>query len=155
MGALEYFAHEHGSWFPNQGNGPVQCLQALYPNLEPELAGISGNREETMRRLRDGQPIDESVSSWIYFPGLRLDDDPSVALIWESKSGVGINGRRREGHAVGFVDGSFKQISSSQWSDFIRSQQKLREAILNHRQMENPAKFDTNAPSGGFGDETL
>jgi hypothetical protein len=133
MGALEDYANHHGGWYPKGGTNPIHSLQALYPNLEPELAGISGDRNEVVRRLRVGLVLDESVSSWQYFPGLRRDDDPRTALIWEKRQGVAANGRRIDGHAVGFVDGSFRQVKSEGWGVFVSNQNALRGSILSTR----------------------
>jgi hypothetical protein len=140
LGALEHFAVEHEGWYPNQGMNAVDCLSALYPNLETELAGISGDRNEVSRRLATGKPIDESVSSWVYIPGLRTDDDPELALIWERRKGVGFNGRRKDGYAVGFVSGGFEQIASEDWPEFAKRQETLRESVLSSREMQIPVR---------------
>ena len=54
-------------------------------------------------------------------------------MIWESRDGVTVNGRREDGHAVGFVDGSMKQIRSGDWPVFVQTQAQLREQVLARR----------------------
>ena len=126
MGALSYYAREHNGWYPRDGKTPLQCLQVFYPDyLGDELAGLTGNRQAVSQRLRNGQPIDESISSWVYNPGLRLDDNPRLAIIWERTAGVTVNGHREEGHAVGFVNGEVKQIEAVQWTSFLQQQREL------------------------------
>jgi len=134
LGALSYYAREHQGWYPRDGATPLVCLQAFYPKyLGAELAGITGDRGEVLRRLERQQSIDDTVSSWMYFPELRFDDDPEIALIWERRGGVTVNGHRDDGHAVGFVDGSVRQISSGEWPDFTRRQAELRQRVLSTR----------------------
>jgi hypothetical protein len=82
LGALSYYARKHQGWYPRDGAIPLACIAAFYPKyLGAELAGITGDRVEVLRRLERRQPIDDTISSWVYFPGLRLDEDPETALV--------------------------------------------------------------------------
>ena len=71
--ALREYGIEHDGWFPHDGQTPLQSLQALYPKyIDPPryLAGLTGDADGTMKALQEGRPLDEKVSSWIYWPGL-------------------------------------------------------------------------------------
>ena len=137
--ALRFYANGHNDWYPRDGKTPLDALQACYYS-DPDafgdgsdLAGISGNIKETKRRLKLRLPIDETCSSWIYFPGFRADDDPSIAIIWERQEGIGFNGKAHDGHAVGFIDGSHKQIPQAEWAGFLKEQESLRQTTLAKR----------------------
>jgi len=106
---LRLYANDHRGWFPNQTRLPLQSLKLLYPYAPGDLAGISGNTTETKRRMQLGLDLDEGVSSLVYFPGLRDDDDPNLMMIYERQEGVFTTGRRLSGHAVGFVGGYAQQ----------------------------------------------
>ena len=139
LSALEMYAGDHFGWFPQDGKTPLESLQSLYSKTNDYiadiglLAGISGNREETQKRVKAGLPVDESVSSWIYFPGFRDGDDSRIAIIWERQEGISLNGRAYDGHAVGFLDGSIKQIPQAEWAGFLKEQEALRQATLAKR----------------------
>ena len=144
VSSLYMYARDHEGWFPKDGPTPLQSLQMLYPvYLQPpeDLAGISGNEKETVKRLESGQPLDGGVSSWIYFPGFRTNDGDMnrqmVAIIWERHPDIGFNGRRSRGHCVGFSDGAFAQITRGLWPTFLLQQEALRAAILAKRSSEN------------------
>ena len=135
MSALNIYASDHGGWYPREAATPLESLRCMTNELGDSglLAGISGNREETVRRVWAGLPIDETISSWVYFPGFRNDDDPKLAIIWERAAGVRFNGGRADGHAVGFVGGGHRQIRQAQWADFLKEQEELRKTILQSR----------------------
>jgi hypothetical protein len=138
MGALLYYAREHEGRFPEaQSSSAVDALRVFYPDyLGEELAGITGNRSEVLRRLKKHERLDERVSSWVYQPGLRLDDDARLALIWERTGGVTVNGRRTPGHVVGFVDGEVRQIDDSNWTAFLEEQKDLRDKLPQKRKSQ-------------------
>ena len=144
ISALRQFARQHGGWFPREGKTDTDALRLLSPDYldGAKLAGISGNVGEVERRLLDGRPLDAHVSSWVYWPGFRIDDDPQLAIIWEMKPSVNGIGRRTGigGHAVGFAEGSFGQVSDSKWPLFLAKQKKLRESILSQRDSLQNAK---------------
>ena len=134
--ALVIYADQHEGWFPHDGTTSVESLKQLYPDAgDPVLlAGISGDRAAVRARIAANQPLDEFVSSWVYFPGLRVDDH-AAALIWERKEGLTFNGHRAEpgSHAVGFVDGHSEQIPAGQWQSFLEEQARLRTGALDRR----------------------
>lgn len=155
--ALRHYAIDHGGWFPTNSEAPLHALQAIYPSYIEQpgyLAGLSGDVQETTKALKTGRSLNPMISSWVYWPGFKEDDcsdarvevsggdrmaDPAsdsklVAIIWERSTGILSNGKRGDGHAVGFSDGSCKQISEVDWPAFLDMQQKLRQAVLAQRQ---------------------
>ena len=139
MMALRNYANDHNEWYPKDGKTSLESLQMLYSKTNDYtgevslLAGISGDRKETERRIKIGLPIDEQVSSWIYFPGFRDDDDGELAIIWERQGGIRFNGLVADGHAVGFADGHHEQVSQARWSEFLKQQEALRQMTLAKR----------------------
>ncbi len=91
---------------------------------------MSGNERKTLHWLKNGKVIDETISSWVYHPGFRSDDNPEIAIIWESEGGIFVNGSRSDGHAVGFADGGYAQIASKDWPAFLKRQEELRNEVL-------------------------
>jgi len=129
VSALRSYALDHEGWLPDDGDS-FRSLELLWPNYLPDpvdLAGISGNDKEARRRLPEGRHLDSNVSSWVYWPGLVAESDQDIAILWEKESGITFNGFRAEGHAVGFINGSWRQIGSDQWEAFIKEQKRLRE----------------------------
>jgi hypothetical protein len=138
IGVLAAYAQENEGWYPRGGATPLASLQKLYSKYCVEgraLAGMSGDEATTLRYLKTGKMIDEAVSSWVYHPGFRNDDNPEIAIIWERRAGIFVNGSRSDGHAVGYADGGCAQISSSKWPEFLKRQEELRnEALSGARQ---------------------
>jgi len=133
--ALRAYALEHEGAFPEVGSDPYASLQALYPRYtRPNLlSGLSGSKRSARDALRSGNTLTKDSCSWVYHPGFSVDDDERIAIIWESVSGVGFNGRATDGRAVGFIDGSMAQISEDQWDEFLIQQENLRDAALSKR----------------------
>lgn len=76
--ALLSYSQDNQGWFPDVSSGSLAALQSLYPVYCPdgsELAGISGDTQSVVSTLRAGKPLDDSLTSWRYVPGLRYDDD--------------------------------------------------------------------------------
>jgi hypothetical protein len=134
MTSMSIYAQEHQGWYPKSGKTPFESLTILtnYGGDGYLLAGISGDENETERRIKLGLPIDETVSSWVYVPGFR-NDDPKIAIIWERQGGITFNGHSYDGHAVGYTDGSFYQIPQDHWPDFLKEQELLRQTTLAKR----------------------
>ncbi|TAL07526.1 MAG: hypothetical protein EPO07_00055 [Verrucomicrobia bacterium] len=138
MSSLRCYAYDHEGWYPKGGRNPVDSLRILTDKPDyignPELlAGISGDREATKKRITLGLPIDDTVSSWVYFPGFCESDDSKLAIIWERHEGIGFNGHLSNGHAVGFADGHHEQVPQARWAQFLSEQQTLRQATFARR----------------------
>jgi hypothetical protein len=128
----------HEGWFPKGGQNSHDDLQKLVPSYSyaGSLAGLSGNIREVKRRIKNNYMINSKISNWVYYPGFRNDDPPNLAIIWEIQEGIAYNGRRAPpgSHAVGFVNGTFKQITRSEWKEFMKNQTALRESIIKSRE---------------------
>lgn len=140
MSALQSYAADHGGSYPKGGKTSLESLQLLYSKTNDYtgevslLAGISGDIRETERTIKAGLPLDEKVSSWIYFPGFSNNDDGQIAIIWERQGGICFNGRSADGHAVGFADGHHEQVPQERWSKFLKQQEALRQTTLATRE---------------------
>ena len=105
------------------------ALQKLYPAYLPNpglLAGISGNIEATIATVQTNGSLGSDECSWIYLRGLKSSDAPDTILIYERRAGVYVNGVRKKGRAVGFVDGSAHQMNEETFQKTIREQELSR-----------------------------
>jgi hypothetical protein len=134
FGGLRQYASEHDGWFPKSVKSPYEALQQLYPTncSAVELAGVTGNIGSVEAALRQGKPLNESLTSWAYMQGFRDDDPPNVAILWESRSGFYADGRRNSVGArpVVFLGGDFTNIPAADWTHFLDAQRRLRDAVL-------------------------
>ena len=141
---LRNYAADHDGNFPVSTKGGLDALQQLYPQYAAgiELAGISGDGDATVAALSHGSPLNPSLTSWVYAQGLRVDDDPDLALLWESKGGLSPNGRRNEfgGHAVVLVSSDITNVPAVDWDEYLKQQEQRRNAVLSKRAAR------TNAP---------
>jgi hypothetical protein len=155
VGALRSYSLEHEGFFPNDGEQPLEALRKLYPRYLPDcepLAGLSGNRELLKREIVSGGKVTKDASSWVYWPGLRSDDDEQIAVVWERESGIRFNGSRAHGREVGFVNGVFRQVPDDRWADFLKEQERLREKAIKSRNGERIPSQNHDAP-GGSGED--
>jgi len=141
---LRNYAADHDGNFPVSTKGGLDALQQLYPQYAAgiELAGISGDGDATVAALSHGSPLNPSLTSWVYAQGLRVDDDPDLALLWESKGGLSPNGRRNEfgGHAVVLVGSEVTNAPAVDWDEYLKEQEQRRNAVQSKRAAR------TNAP---------
>ena len=136
--ALLAYASEHYGNFPDSNKGSYDALQKLYPEFSAagiELAGISGDTEAVVAALSRQTSLNQSLTSWVYLQGFKNDDDPNIAILWESRGGLYPNGRRNffGGHAVLFIGGVITNIPAADWENFMKQQEKLRSAAQAHR----------------------
>ena len=129
--ALLNYASDHGGSFPSSEKGNYDALQKLFPDYTPsgiELAGISGNADAAVAALRNNTPLDQSLTSWVYVQGLKEEDDPNLAVLWELRSGLYPNGKRNSfgGHAVLLVSGDITNVPATDWEGFVKQQEQLR-----------------------------
>lgn len=132
------YSTDHKGWFPNSTNGPLIALQSLYPDYCPigtELAGISGDVQAVVGSLQGGKTLDERVTSWRYVPGLRSDDAPHLAVLWEAKPGLYPDGKRNSfgGHAVLLISGDITNVPASDWEKFLKHQEQLGNEVQTKR----------------------
>jgi hypothetical protein len=134
--ALRAYSADNGGAFPNSATDPLEALRKLFPKYlaAPEpLAGLSGDRQLLRKQMAEGSGITEKASSWVYWPDLRSDDNPDIALVWERQPGLRFNGSRAGGHEVGFIGGYMKQVPDLGWEAFLREQEELRHKAIASR----------------------
>lgn len=144
-GALLAYAADNFGTFPESTNGEYAALGKLYPEYAPsgiELAGVSGNIDATVNALQNKRTLDAATTSWVYFQGFSQNDDPRIAILWESTGGLYPNGRRNffGGHAVLFLGGDITNVPAADWEIFVKQQDQLRHVV----QTKRPG--GTNAP---------
>src|SRR6476646_1076444 len=93
--SLRNYASDHGGWFPSRTGSAFQCLKMLYPYDDSGgLAGLSGSLQQVRQRIQLGLDLDERVSSLVYLPGLRDNDDSDLMIIYERQAGISTTGKR-------------------------------------------------------------
>jgi hypothetical protein len=140
LAALRSFAVSNDGEFPTGKATSLECLALLYPDyLDADfLSGLSGDRKQAKSALTSAGRLNDKLSSWVYWPGFRIDDDPKLAIIWEKRSGLGFNGKRSAGHCVGFVNNEMRQIPDDKWDAFILAQEILRNRTISERRKQAP-----------------
>jgi hypothetical protein len=122
--SLHAYAFEHEGRFPT-GEDSFEALAKLHPMYDSGrgdmLAGLTGDRDAVSFKLQLGMKLSSNECSWVYILG-RNSDSGKAVIIYERRSGVGGNGRRFPGRAVGFSDGSMEQIPDERWAQFIKDQ---------------------------------
>jgi hypothetical protein len=133
MSALSGNATEQEGRYPDDLFSTNTIRQLREWGIRQPFAGLSGDVDETIRRVDAGLPLDTNISSWVYWPGFRHDDPSELAIIWDRQGGLGFNAHRRKGRSVGFADGSIRLIPTEQWATFLKEQEKLRARVLASR----------------------
>jgi hypothetical protein len=130
--ALRQYAESHGGAFPAGEATPEASLSLPYREKTDYGADADLLRGKTVPEsvvkdiLERGGLLTPETCGWHYVEGLRLDDDPQLALFWD-KAGLDHNGGRMAegGHIVLFVSGNRKQIVGAEWEKFLEEQRKL------------------------------
>ena len=136
-GGLAAYATDHGGWFPYSAQGSYPALAKLYYLnycTETDLAGVSGSIDHSTAALRHQSSL-SGATSWVYFPGLRIDDPGEVAILWERSPGYYWNGKRNffGGRPVLFANGAISNIAAADWPGFLGKQEQLRRSTLHLR----------------------
>jgi hypothetical protein len=133
--ALREYASTHGGAFPAGEATPEASLSLLYrekTDSGEQLVDANLLRGKTVPEsvvkgiLERGELLTPETCGWHYVEGLRLDDDPRLALFWD-KAGLNHNGGRlpEGGHDVMFVSGSREYIPEAKWRHFLKQQREL------------------------------
>jgi hypothetical protein len=147
--ALEEYAAAHGGAFPTGAVTPEASLGLLYKNVEwadaDLLRGKTVPASAVREKLDGGEPLAPESCGWHYVEGLRVDDDPRLALFWD-KAGLGHNGQRLAGggHAVMFLNGLRTHIPEAEWQTFLDEQGRL----LAERARGSALRVDATVPAG-------
>src|SRR5262249_49896873 len=112
--------------FPAGGRTPEASLGLLYPrHADANLLRGKTVPLAVAQAALEGGGLGPDTCGWHYVEGLRTEDDPGLALVWD-KAGLGHNGQRLSGgHWVIFVDGSIEYIPGSRWEAFLQEQKGL------------------------------
>jgi hypothetical protein len=126
---LQSYAATHGGAFPAGEATPEASLSLLYRSQLSDANLLRGKTVPTsvvQEILERGDLLTPETCGWHYVEGLRIDDDPGLALFWD-KAGLDHNGGRLEGggHIVTAVTGDKRQIPESEWNEFIEEQNNL------------------------------
>jgi hypothetical protein len=109
----------------------------LYPTNcnAAELAGITGDTKLAETSLIKGGGLDSSNCSWVYFQGFKASDPPEIAILWEARENIGEDGKLRPlvAHSVLLLGGVRTNVSLSEWPEFAKKQEALREHVLRGR----------------------
>jgi len=133
--ALDEYATKHGGAFPAGEATPEASLSVLYREKREDgwrmadanlLRGKTVPEATVKQVLERGELLTPETCGWHYVEGLRMDDDPRLALFWD-KIGLDHNGGTipEGGHIVMFVDGIPKHIPETEWATFLDGQRKL------------------------------
>jgi hypothetical protein len=127
--ALLRYAQAHDGRFPTGQSTPEASLSLLYREDFIDaylLRGKTVPERNVQQRLDSGQLLTPDTCGWHYVEGLRLTDNPQLALFWD-KAGLDHNGGRlpRGGHIVTFISGDRRQIIAAEWPAFLAAQQQL------------------------------
>jgi hypothetical protein len=126
---LYSYAEKHEGWYPRGEATPEASLSLLsreYPDMANVLRGKTVPEAAVLERLQSGHLLTPETCGWHYVEGLKIGDDPRLALFWD-KVGLGHNGGRLPdgGHHVWFLGGS-EYISAEKWESFLEEQEQLR-----------------------------
>jgi hypothetical protein len=150
QGALEHYAHNNKDRYPDNQKDGLGSLQQLYPEyLGMELAGMSGNIQALQAKLKRGESLDATCSSWVYLRGFYNTNDDRIAMLYERQIGIGTDGEAFEGRIVGFVGGGIGWIRSSDWVNFINQQKQL---LVRKEHLIEVTRLGADLP-GRFNDE--
>lgn len=127
--ALQEYAAKHKGQFPAGEKSPEASLSLLHGanRTDPALlAGKTASAKYAETLLSSGKLLDPSTCSWHYVEGLRLTDNPKLALFWD-KIGLGHNGDWIEagGHTVNFISCDRRWISVAEWPSLLEEQKML------------------------------
>jgi hypothetical protein len=147
---LQNYASDHDGWFPNADDS-YNALAKLYPGYSGagyELAGLSGNIQAVTNALQAGHSI-STLTSWVFVPGLRRDDDPRIAILWESTPGLSPDGKLASwgNRPVLLLSLDITNIPEADWKSFLKQQELLRNEV----QTKRTAQTNVNGTSPGSG----
>ena len=127
MLSLYQYAEDHGGAYPAGEATPEASLSLLYPKYADAnlLRGKIVPEDVVQAVLDRGERLGPDTCGWHYVEGLRRDDDPRLAIVWD-KVGLGHNGERNSdgGRTVQFVH-FHEYIPGAKWAEFVREQERL------------------------------
>jgi hypothetical protein len=143
---LARYAADHDGWFPRGEATPEASLSLLYrqdPANAYNLRGKSVPESVVLQRLARGDLLTPETCGWHYVEGLRVDDDPRLALFWD-KAGLDHFSARLSngGHWLIKVDGDIAYIPESDWTAFLQEQEHLLKERADGTEPRADAQFE-------------
>lgn len=141
--ALEEFAAGRDGQFPSGEATSEASLSLLYGNVPWVDASLLRGKtvpEDLVQKILDrGGRLSPETCGWYYVEGLRIDDDPRIAIFWD-KAGLDHHGGRMNGREVWFVNGNHELIPDSEWQSFLQQQR----ALLAQRTNDAASRLDAS-----------
>ena len=134
---------DHYGWFPHGLESPEASFSILESNNPPMLAWIRGkNIPLAVAKAaweRDGHLGPDSCG-WHYIEGLREDDDPTIAVVWDKPWGLGHNGQRIRGlgRSIVLLDCVKSGIMLKDWPKFAMEQREKIAKVIASRTNDDP-----------------
>ena len=115
-------------------------LLADEPGMDYVLTGKCLSLEVVKAALAKNGELGPASCGWHYVEGLREDDDPEIAIVWDKATGLGHNGDRVAGleHEVVFLDGSHRYVYKAEWPEHIEGQKRLLRETAAKRSKDDP-----------------
>lgn len=135
---LERFAQDHEGAFPAGEATPEASLSLLarppYNATAELLRGKTIPKDLVESILARGELLGPETCGWHYIEGLREDDDPRLAILWD-KVGLGHNGERLDNgdRFITRIGTPHEMIPGSKWSEFVEEQKTLLEKLPEDR----------------------
>jgi hypothetical protein len=125
---LRHYAEEHKGWFPKGESSPESSLSLLFREGYVNaylLRGKTVPLEVVQPILARGDLLTPDTCGWHYVEGLRMDDDPRIALLWD-KAGLSHSGQRLSSWRwVTLIDGTRQSVELAKWDEFLAEQEIL------------------------------
>jgi len=147
------YAKEHDEWLPHGETTPEASL-GLLAKFDPPIVFLLGGKhipKEVAAQAFTNGTFGPDTCGWHYVEGLRIDDDPDIAIAWDKVTRLGHNGERRQGlmHEVVFVGGFTRYIAEDMWPEFVKEQKgKLERVIASRGTNDPPIRWSDEATLG-------
>lgn len=128
--ALRNYAELYGGFYPAGGSCPEASLSLLSAYGDRIDAGNLGGKtvrpEFAQQVLNARGELGPESCAWHYVEGLTVNDDPQLALLWDTIGLGHFRGRLAPGgHEVLFVNGNREIITGEEWPEFTKEQERL------------------------------
>jgi hypothetical protein len=143
--SLRLYAEDHYGWLPRGAATPEASLALLAKDDMTSALWVLGGKniphdvvQESLTREGLFGPTN---CGWHYIEGLRVDDDPEIAVAWDKVTGLGHNGERQPRcmHEVVLLDGSTQFILKTAWPEFVADQKQRLTRVMASRDAKAPA----------------
>jgi hypothetical protein len=141
---LRMYADNHEGWLPHGQTTPEESLGLLAKDDMTTAMWVLGGKNVPHKTLEaalaPGGVFSPESCGWHYIEGLREDDDPQIAVVWDKVTGLGHNGERRRGlaHEVVLLDCSHTYIFQAQWPQFIADEKERLAKVMASRETKAP-----------------